>query len=241
MNRIAVCISGQPRFFRECGKQINHLISQLNYEVDIFIHAWDTKGEYSSSDWAPSIEGEKNLYNELKRLYNPKTLFVEQQKDDLFILQSSRLKKNTSAETYIQASMFYSIYMAGALRRQYEQEYQVVYDYVIRTRFDHFPCFLEGHFLTKLENDYIYFPDLIKNKKVVCDYWMIGVPEVIEKVENCYFSMFRKNFLNRLKICGEEIITDQLKQCNIIMQPLESKGGLMRDKNFSDKRFGKWN
>lgn len=241
MKRIAICISGQPRFFKECGKQLNTLISQLDSKIDIFIHAWNTTGEYSSSSWAPTVKGEGDLYNKIKKLYKPKSLFVEQQKDQLFTLQTSRLKKNTSAETFIQASMFYSIYIAGLLRREYEQKNQIKYDYVIRTRFDHFPCSIKGHFITKLKNNHVYFPDLILNKKVVCDYWMVGVPDVMEEVENCYFTMFRKNFLNRLKICGEEIITDHLKRSNITMVPLISKGGLMRDKNFSDKRFGQWN
>lgn len=237
--KVAVSLSGQPRFFEICGPQLKKYIEEKQYEADFFLHAWYSNDKYSASNWAPNVPPVSDLRNKLIRMYRPKRILIETVKDQLFKIQVSRLKKNTEAEPFIQASMLYSMSQASVLRNDYIEQTNTEYDLVIRTRYDYYPLkddvgHLEG------SSTSLHFPDLIRNKNVICDYWMHGKNEIVNVAEKSYFYMFKKSFLNRQKICGEEIITNTLKELGVSTQPYEALGGLVRDEMFEDKRFGKW-
>lgn len=240
-NRTAICLSGQPRFIEICAQRLTEGLKKENIEVDFFLHCWETDTEYSGSKWAPSTEKQTDLETKLQDYYSPIDYIVENQKDDCFRTQTSRLKKNTAAEPFIQASMFYSIYMAGLLRRKHEQKNKSVYQSVVRTRYDFLVVDGLRSLILTPQPQKIYYSDLILNKNVVCDYWMSGTSQTMSEIEEAYFHLFRKdNIWNRQKICGEEILTSLIKQRDLKMQPIQVLGGLVRDEKLTDDRFGKW-
>jgi len=239
--RVAICISGQPRFFEICAPRLMAAIRKSGIEADIFIHAWEVSDEYSASAWAPRVKPVENLRQKLIDAYGPADIFIEQSKDETFKIQTSKIKKNTSAEPYIQASMFYSIYMAGVLRRRFQQINGIEYGSVVRTRFDYLIERPENHFPNIFDQQAVYYTNLIKNPEVVCDYWFSGSSEVMSLIEQSYFYMFKKQGLfNKMKICGEEIITEVIRSNRISKVPLETKGGLVRDKELANRDFGIW-
>lgn len=241
--KYAICLSGQPRFFELCGARLTGLIEQNGLECDFFIHAWQTDSTYSGAAWSGEFEAENNLRERLIEMYQPKQILVDMEKDDLFKVQTSGLKKNTDAEPYIQASMFYSIHQASMLRRLYEQTTGEKYDVVVRTRFDYYLERFDGHLPGNVDDNTIYFPDVIRNKAVVCDYWMYANADTIACVENAYFPLFKKKqrFLDKSqKICGEEVITNAIDSAKLTRQPVDTLGGLMRDEKLENRKFGKW-
>lgn len=240
--KYALCISGQPRFFEECGSRLMEFINSNNLDCDIFAHAWSTLDKYQGSSWTVDHQPYTDLRNRLISMYSPKKIFVEDQKDSWFKTQTKRIRKNTGAEPYITASMFYSIHQAAQLRRQYSQETGIKYDAVIRARFDYYLVEGNDHFIEPIDDRTVYFVDVINNKLVVCDYWMIGSEFVMRKVENSYFHMFKKNslFKKKLPICGEEVITDLINHNGLCHKGLNVLGGLMRDSHKTNQRFGKW-
>lgn len=240
--KYALCLSGQPRFFEQCGPRLMEMITSAGVDCDVFIHAWTAHEKYSGASWSGDYYPYENLRERLISVYTPTMIFVEQDKDSLFKEQTSRIKKNTGAEPYIQASMFYSIYQSAALRRLYSQISGIEYDCVIRSRFDYYIVDGSDHFMNKIEEQKLYFADVIKNKSVVCDYWMLGSKNTLEKVENAYFHLFKKQsfFGKKMDICGEGVITDLIEFKNIEKKPLYVLGGLMRDQEMNNKRFGKW-
>ena len=240
--KYALCISGQPRFFEECGSRLMDYINSNSLDCDIFAHAWSTQDKYHGSSWTVDHKPYKDLRERLISMYSPKKIFIEEQKDRWFKTQTMHIKKNTGAEPYITASMFYSIHQAAQLRRQYSQETGIKYDAVIRARYDYYIVEGDDHFKKPNDNQTIYYVDVIKNKLVVCDYWMIGTELAMNTVENSYFHMFKKNslFQKKLLICGEEVITNLIDCSTQCREGLNVLGGLMRDPQKINQKFGKW-
>lgn len=137
--RIALCISGQPKFYEKSYKYLlKNIISNFEH-VDIFLHAW--KGE---SD---------NEQNNILKLYNPKKYLFEKEK--LHILNYP-FKQSKSFPNNV-FSMFYSIKKSNQLKEKYEKENNFKYDWVFRLRFDFaINKFFNEEVLRELNNNLIY-------------------------------------------------------------------------------------
>ncbi len=125
--KIAICISGQPRNFKQGYASLKtHFLDK--YDCDIYFHTWRLS-KFQSTDFGfgntkYSLTNED--YQNLIQLYNPKDWTIERP----IVFDASgyqcpiwRQPLNSTL------SMFYSIYKSIQL---VEQDY----DYVIRTRFD---------------------------------------------------------------------------------------------------------
>jgi hypothetical protein len=144
--RIAVCISGQPRFLEKGYKQIyDNIISKYD-SVDFFIHTW----------WDDNMPGEqlvKAKDNTYKlddfgqiRKYNYPTETLElimKYYRPKMILNEPQIKFNTIEDANYESinaqslySMFYSINVSNNLKKFYEIKNNFKYDIVIRCRFD---------------------------------------------------------------------------------------------------------
>lgn len=119
-SRIALCISGQPRQAKQNIAFLKDFIQGLN--VDIFCHFND---------------GDKHkefIINELQ----PKSYLFEKSRDfskevEEININEKFIKPERDKGSY---SMFYSLYKANQLKKEYEQENNFKYDIVVRLRLD---------------------------------------------------------------------------------------------------------
>ena len=116
--RIAVCFSGKTRNFEDTFPYFKlNLFNKFNTDVFVFS--------------SPNKYGYDYNLNKIKELYHPKKIILN---DDFFYENIS--KKYNFKDPLIQ--MWYNIFNSDKLRREYEKEENVKYDYVFRMRFDYF-------------------------------------------------------------------------------------------------------
>lgn len=125
--KIAICISGQPRNFKQSYISLEKSI--LNqYNCDIYFHSWKTSNFESTNFGGGNYQYQlnENNYNELIELYQPKKYILEQP----IVFDASGYKCPIWRQPLNNTlSMFYSMF----------KSFQLVegnYDYIIRTRFD---------------------------------------------------------------------------------------------------------
>ncbi len=131
--RTAICISGLPRTFKQALPSMKeHLIDPLN--ADVFISTWDctdtiNKGSTLSQKDDGSLE-------EFRKYYNALDFEAEEHNKDTvhkvfpFPKESSKIWKISAIP------MFYKMYRANRLRKEWERTHNFKYDLVIRARSD---------------------------------------------------------------------------------------------------------
>ena len=138
--KIALCLSGQPRFLDEGYVQLyEHLLSK--YSVDCFVHCW----------WSPEManvnmntlgmanpHGRSYIFKPdtvecIQGYYNPVSFSYEPQKH--FDLIDGVYLQQPNQTTSVQ-SMWYSVKMSNQLKTEYENTHGFKYDVVIRSRTD---------------------------------------------------------------------------------------------------------
>jgi hypothetical protein len=125
--KIAICISGQPRSFKQSYISLKEYFLD-KYNCDIYFHTWKATNFESTNFGFGNTQYllTEEKYNDLIQLYNPKKYILEQP----IIFDASGYKCPIWRQPLNNTlSMFYSIYKSIQL---IEEEY----DYVIRTRFD---------------------------------------------------------------------------------------------------------
>ena len=136
--KIAICISGRPRYLEEGFQEINRYILS-KYDCDVFIHTWwssdmsnqaeqfSPKISYNRSYIYPenTIDIIKNLYKPIKISYEPSKVFNPYQDVNYEPLVPGAPE-----------SMYYSIMKSNDLKINHENELGFEYDLFIRTRFD---------------------------------------------------------------------------------------------------------
>ena len=142
--KIALCLSGQPRGLATAFQYVKKNLLD-KHDVTIFAHLWQD----STKDLAP-------LW-----MYNPKKFELEQPMNpDLTKYtrvpppQPNWKVKNPALSTYAQ---FYSLMKANNLKREHEKEFDMTFDWVIRSRFD-FALNTEIPF-AELDNTKLYIPN----------------------------------------------------------------------------------
>jgi hypothetical protein len=125
--KIAICISGQPRNFKQSYVSLKKYFLD-KHDCDIYFHSWKTP-TFESTNFGDGNHqyqlGEKD-YNELVELYQPKKYILEQP----IVFDASGYQCPIWRQPLNNTlSMFYSVYKSFQL-------IEGAYDYVIRTRFD---------------------------------------------------------------------------------------------------------
>tara|TARA_Y100001963_G_C6713000_1_gene415193 strand:+ start:415 stop:1158 length:744 start_codon:yes stop_codon:yes gene_type:complete len=135
--KIALCISGQPRFYKKGYKDLKKYYLD-KYNIDVFIHTWKDniyKGTpfFEGDDKNKIYKYNENMYSDLVKLYKPESFLIDNQIQ--FVSQDTT---GTMWRQSIQnsLSMWYSIYKVNELKLNYEKINNFKYDYVIRTRTD---------------------------------------------------------------------------------------------------------
>lgn len=136
--RIALCISGQPRTWKQCYKTWFDAVSHLG-DVDVFYHLWNYDSLPSLAhgyvkeplpDVILTREQEREIYDTLKPKafqFSPAKIFPK------FNHTSYKVKHPIAWWT---RSQFYSLKKCAFLKREYEVQNKFEYDIVCRIRTD---------------------------------------------------------------------------------------------------------
>lgn len=141
--KTALCLSGLVRNYEDClDSHIKFFLQEMN--ADVFIHTWSKIGSnkvphwytdrYSLEEHKRSILTQKELDRDrLLQNYNPTNYSIEFPDIDFFI---KKFYREENIKFVNNVMMHYGISKANDLKKQYEAEYNVSYDLVIRCRFD---------------------------------------------------------------------------------------------------------
>jgi len=206
MTKVALCISGQPRNALRSFPFIKQNIIDPN-QADVFIHMhYDPENLYMEKNHADNGNCllQPGLDQELIRLYQPKRVLVEKprnfQKPQFKIppnrldsLKKMNYHKNWSDEQHIKhivknmTSMYYSIYKANELKEVYANEQGIVYDYVIRIRFDFFPY--QPLLMTNYNPNFIYYWEMGQTDQLISECCNFGSNMIMNVYSSLYLHM----------------------------------------------------
>lgn len=196
--KIAICISGYLRTFKECYPSIKKNIMQ-NHDVDIFIHTYDKLG--NSSGWRHPIDLSENIDMDfLESIPNLKILVTEKWDNIKYKFEKFREFQPMITNINVIATVFYKIYQANLLRKQYEKENNIEYDLVIRMRGDQIfekainLDFPEDKILINAypwgDEDYVHRfkgdDDIRNEEEWINDRFAVGKPELIDYLSELY-------------------------------------------------------
>lgn len=145
MKRIAIELYGLTRSYEDTFNSFFANVLQTlyyqNYSVDVFIHTWNESDSNDITWHNPDGENRGSLINkrqfeDIIEKYRPKKIVIDKPLDipkDILIHEKlcDRMRSYNSL-----ISCFYSRYKVNELRKEYEKETSINYDYVILTRFD---------------------------------------------------------------------------------------------------------
>lgn len=194
--KIAVCISGFLRIFKETYNNHNHhLFSILRQygDVDFFVHTWDRV------DCNSNIE---ELEKSIKSLWNPVSYVIE----PYFEFDTSKYQRHYGRCNNV-ISMFYKIKQSFNLAQSHDE-----YDLFVRLRTDH--LFLsgpqQGDLTLANKSNTLIFPKSNINTGVN-DQFGIGNKKVIENYAST-FDNIEKYYNEGLSITPEHIFSHHLNQ-----------------------------
>ena len=210
--KIAVQLYGHLRTFRKCAPALRkHILD--HYDADVFIHTWD-RTEHGDKSWYSdgvkcSAEPVNNkLLSEIDALYAPIAIKVETQ--NLFE-EAGHFGTHSDIQISLQGMkyMTYGQYMANKLRKDYQAENNVSYDYVIVMRPDVMPFVsldlqkyqAEFEFCKTISVHFVHNSEIkVRSNKVfnyplVADCFYLSKPDVVDKITSIYqeFDYYYKN------------------------------------------------
>jgi hypothetical protein len=234
MPKVALCISGQPRNALYSFPYIKQNIIEPN-QADVFIHMhYDPENLYMEKSHADKgiCLLQPGLDQQLIQLYQPKSVLVEKPRNfqkPLFQIPSKRLesfKKINSHRIWTDeehiaytvknmTSMYYSIYKANELKEIYANEQGIVYDYVIRIRFDFFPY--EPLLVTKYQPNFIHYLEMGQPDELISDWCNFGSNAIMNIYASLYLHM---DYLNTFQFYP---MSERLPNT---LEPSETCGGV---------------
>ena len=204
--KVALCISGQPRNYREAFPFIYNHIIQPN-SADVFFHTWfDPDNRYMEKQHLDrgNCEAPENTIQELVALYTPKDYLVEKPKEfknPSLVISEKRIEyckgmnkhKNMSDEecrahmVKQHTSMYYSFFKAVELKENYANQHGIHYDFVIRLRFDVVP-YMPIH-LHNLDPNFLYYQDMGHPDELISDWINFGSNCIMNVASSIYMQL----------------------------------------------------
>ena len=176
--KIALCLSGQPRWFEECSQYFKKNILDKFDHVDVFIHAWKEAGnhyETSIKDLKEKSLIKSNTEQLLQEIYKPTKIVIEP--SIKFVDNESYLYQKSSTLPNNSYSMFYSLKKCIDLMESSEKERKIQYDWVFRSRFDYaINREFDEVLLSSLDRTSFYSPHVMthNNPHCHCDFNFSG-------------------------------------------------------------------
>ena len=201
--KVALCISGQPRCAIETFPYIQKFIIEPN-NADVFIHMhFDKESLYiekSHADngqclLAPDLDTRLiSMYKPVRYLVEPNRSFSRPQinvaERRLHNFMEMNKHKQWTPDKHKQhmikqmTSMYYSIYKCNELKEVYANENGIVYDYVIRLRFDSLPR--APLICSRYEPSFVYYQEIGQGDNLISDWINFGSNTIM----NVYASMY---------------------------------------------------
>lgn len=201
--RVAVCLSGQPRRALDTYPAIyEHIIKPNN--ADVFIHMnYDKQNTYMEKNHMDngSCVLSETIDEDIIALYEPIQYLVEAPKPfnkPTIQVAENRIRNTQKMNSHKQwtddecrvhvvkqmTSMYYSIFKCNELKETYANENGIVYDYVIRVRFD----FLPKHpiYCKTLDPHFIHYVTIGQTDDLISDWLNIGSNAIM----NIYASLY---------------------------------------------------
>ncbi len=218
--RVALLLCGQPRKALETCEIIKKLIIDPN-KADVFMHMWYDDNDL----YMEKVEKDRGVCNlergidkKLIDFYKPKGVIVEKQKFKKFnnydcdyykipkkytnnLLKCGNNKKLSIEEMklriirYPHLSQLYSIFKCNLIKEEYSLENNILYDCVIKLRYDSFPK--TELICEKYDMNYIYYEDIGQPDNIISDWFNMGSNTIM----NIYSSIFLNfKYLNNNKM-----------------------------------------
>lgn len=208
--KIALCISGQPRFVRECQTLFEKNITDFN-KFDVFIHTWSDSKTTNACTQVESIEKITQYYK------NIKGMSIEAWEPLLPLICTH----DGEEQVVVHHSMFYTMFRSNQLKKEYEKANKFKYDYVVWTRFD--TALLEEVNIRKHSKTKINVPYNRPNG-TPCDWLLFSSSEVMDKALSAWRWMNKNDSKQK---AGEEIFRDHWQRENLESNKFSSKEGVM--------------
>ena len=205
--KIAVCISGQPRFLMEGASCLNHnLISR--HDCDVFIHAWFNPNELNGSGYGGKFSLRQDAAEKITELYSPKDMIIEEQKAVGPNYNGYLQGASEATKIFVHYSMFYSIMKANFLKQQHEKKMKFKYDIVVRTRFD--AALLKPIDSFVIEENKVVGIDAIDSDDKLSDWLFYGNSKIMDDICGIYYDL--KDYEQSLaNFCGENILWKKIE------------------------------
>lgn len=211
--KVALCLSGQPRCYRDSFPFIYKNIIEPN-NADVFFHTWfDKTDRYMEKIHMDrgACEANENTIEELLILYKPKDYLVEKQREfnkpmlqvnpsrleNILKLNAHRKFDEDQTKKHIikqHVSMFYSIFKSNELKENYANQNGIVYDVVVRLRFDCIP--LVPMQFDSFDPDFLYYHDMGHPDLIISDWINFGSNLIMNVYSSIYLQF---EYLNSLK------------------------------------------
>jgi hypothetical protein len=221
--RVALCFGGHIRDYAKCHQNIQDgfitVLEHNGYQVDSFASIWHTKG-HRSQNWNGEIS-----VGELVNLMQPKSLLVEQFDRQHFLTKYNTEKYkeyshlSTDETCGDSVSMWYKVWSSFQLMEAYAAEHGVVYDIVVRIRFDMlFDSLFQIEELSNLTHNTVYIPRWHGKYHEVCheimDQFMFGDYTAMKRAMSI-FPNIRLLMTQDIPHTGEGFLYGQLKDMDI--------------------------
>lgn len=203
--RIAVCISGQPRAYKEGYEYLKKNLLD-RYDCDVFIHTWKNK-----------VYDTTNVIN----LYQPVASIAE----DYFEFAEVLNKKYTHTPDPKKfpasnaAFAYYSVFRSCLLKLDHEVKTRQ-YDWVVKTRFD-YALNTQLNF-EKLDSHKIYIPNcrMVPERDFGNDQFAFGSSYIMNSYMSTYIHM-ETFYRMGVMMNGEEMMRATLRSSGLFGESLE--------------------
>lgn len=225
--KVAVCISGQPRNVHKGFTYIQPNLLQYN-DCDIFIHTWfdvEQVGEVyvNAGGHVASDPLQENVVHEILRLYNPLAILAEEQID--FDERDYAERAYPAISPFASLSQKYSAMKAHGLRRSWEEKNNVVYDAVVRLRFDY--ALRTPIDAQNFDLSVVNVPNRCPHAGGIDDTFAIGNPDIMNVYGDLYDSI-PQLYDSDVPFCDELLLGQHLVRNNISVRLHDIQYDLIR-------------
>lgn len=204
--RIAIMISGQPRSYEKgyeyLKKNLLDPYDNIDWDVKIFFHIWAPLYDPLITDSVVDLYKPGDYYDNVQFHSDP----INKKYTNIVHPQW------TASNTY---HMWYSVFLANQVKKQYELSRGMIFDVVVRTRFD----YALNHIIdfSQVEPGKLYVPNCRNDPAhMFCsDIFAYGTSEVMDWYSNVYTNI---DFLysRGIKMNGEEMLAANLAAYGLI-------------------------
>ena len=214
--KVALCLSGQPRCAEETFPFIYENIIKPN-NADVFIHMnFSKKQQYIEKSHLDNKQCvlKPNIDEILIDLYKPVKYLIEEPREfskPNFLLPEKRIIRSQQMNKHKEwteeqhryhtvkqmSSCYYSIFKCNELKELYACENGIMYDYVIRLRFDAFP---KKQLICKnYDPNFIYYQEIGQPDNLISDWFNFGSNTIMNVYSSLFFTMDYMNSFTFLK------------------------------------------